>query len=117
MNVALLGKKIGMTQVFDENNRLMPVTQSLKQDTMPSYAGQVQEKDCSTCQWYYERYLVKDRYDDDAVQIGIPSSKGSAPPQKEHRPRQHSVTSRRLVSSRMQNFRSSAQMAKRTQRR
>ena len=26
MNVALLGKKIGMTQVFDENNRLVPVT-------------------------------------------------------------------------------------------
>jgi len=26
MNVALLGKKIGMTQVFDEQNRLVPVT-------------------------------------------------------------------------------------------
>ena len=26
MNVALLGKKIGMTQVFDENDRLIPVT-------------------------------------------------------------------------------------------
>ena len=26
MNVALLGKKIGMTQVFDEQNRLIPVT-------------------------------------------------------------------------------------------
>ncbi len=26
MNVALLGKKIGMTQVFDEENRLIPVT-------------------------------------------------------------------------------------------
>ncbi|NQY33145.1 MAG: 50S ribosomal protein L3 [Coraliomargarita sp.] len=26
MKVALLGKKIGMTQVFDENNRLIPVT-------------------------------------------------------------------------------------------
>ncbi len=26
MNVALLGKKIGMTQVFDEENRLVPVT-------------------------------------------------------------------------------------------
>ena len=26
MNVALLGKKIGMTQVFDDNNRLLPVT-------------------------------------------------------------------------------------------
>ncbi len=26
MNVALLGKKIGMTQVFDEDNRLVPVT-------------------------------------------------------------------------------------------
>ena len=26
MKVALLGKKIGMTQVFDENNRLVPVT-------------------------------------------------------------------------------------------
>lgn len=26
MNLALLGKKIGMTQVFDENNRLIPVT-------------------------------------------------------------------------------------------
>ena len=26
MNVSLLGKKIGMTQVFDENNRLHPVT-------------------------------------------------------------------------------------------
>ena len=26
MNVALLGKKIGMTQVFDDNNRLVPVT-------------------------------------------------------------------------------------------
>ncbi|MEN8725109.1 MAG: 50S ribosomal protein L3, partial [Lentimonas sp.] len=26
MNVALLGKKIGMTQVFDEDNRLIPVT-------------------------------------------------------------------------------------------
>ena len=26
MNVALLGKKIGMTQVFDDNNRLIPVT-------------------------------------------------------------------------------------------
>lgn len=26
MNVALLGKKIGMTQVFDENDRLVPVT-------------------------------------------------------------------------------------------
>ena len=26
MNVALLGKKIGMTQVFDDSNRLVPVT-------------------------------------------------------------------------------------------
>lgn len=26
MNIALLGKKIGMTQVFDEENRLIPVT-------------------------------------------------------------------------------------------
>lgn len=26
MNIALLGKKIGMTQVFDEDNRLIPVT-------------------------------------------------------------------------------------------
>ena len=26
MNVALLGKKIGMTQVFDDANRLVPVT-------------------------------------------------------------------------------------------
>lgn len=26
MNIALLGKKIGMTQVFDEKNRLIPVT-------------------------------------------------------------------------------------------
>ena len=26
MNIALIGKKIGMTQVFDENNRLIPVT-------------------------------------------------------------------------------------------
>ena len=26
MNVALLGKKIGMTQVFDDSNRLIPVT-------------------------------------------------------------------------------------------
>ena len=26
MNLALLGKKIGMTQVFDDNNRLVPVT-------------------------------------------------------------------------------------------
>ena len=26
MNIALLGKKVGMTQVFDEDNRLVPVT-------------------------------------------------------------------------------------------
>lgn len=26
MNIALLGKKVGMTQVFDENDRLIPVT-------------------------------------------------------------------------------------------
>ena len=26
MNIALLGKKLGMSQVFDEDNRLVPVT-------------------------------------------------------------------------------------------
>ena len=39
MNVALLGKKIGMTQVFDDNNRLVPVTVISR--TLPGNADKV----------------------------------------------------------------------------
>lgn len=60
MNVALLGKKIGMTQVFDENNRLIPVTVI---EAGPCPVTQVKSTE-------------KDGYD--AVQIGYR-------PQKEHR--------------------------------
>ena len=60
MNVALLGKKIGMTQVFDENNRLVPVTVI---EAGPCPVTQVKSTE-------------KDGYN--AVQIGFR-------PQKEHR--------------------------------
>jgi large subunit ribosomal protein L3 len=60
MNVALLGKKIGMTQVFDEDNRLVPVTVI---EAGPCPVTQVKSTE-------------KDGYD--AVQIGYR-------PQKEHR--------------------------------
>lgn len=60
MNVALLGKKIGMTQVFDENNRLVPVTVI---EAGPCPVTQIKSSD-------------KDGYD--AVQIGFR-------PQKEQR--------------------------------
>lgn len=60
MNVALLGKKIGMTQVFDDENRLVPVTVI---EAGPCPVTQVKSTE-------------KDGYD--AVQIGYR-------PQKEHR--------------------------------
>ena len=60
MNVALLGKKIGMTQVFDDANRLVPVTVI---EAGPCPVTQVKSND-------------SDGYD--AVQIGYR-------PQKEHR--------------------------------
>ena len=60
MNVALLGKKIGMTQVFDDANRLVPVTVI---EAGPCPVTQVKSTE-------------KDGYD--AVQIGYR-------PQKEHR--------------------------------
>lgn len=60
MKVALLGKKIGMTQVFDENNRLVPVTVI---EAGPCPVTQVKSDE-------------KDGYS--AVQIGYR-------PQKEHR--------------------------------
>ena len=60
MNVALLGKKIGMTQVFDDANRLVPVT-VIEAGTCP--VTKVKSND-------------SDGYD--AVQIGYR-------PQKEHR--------------------------------
>ena len=60
MNVALIGKKIGMTQVFDENNRLIPVTVI---EAGPCPVTQVMSTE-------------KDGYS--AVQIGFR-------PQKEHR--------------------------------
>ena len=60
MNVALLGKKIGMTQVFDDSNRLIPVTVI---EAGPCPVTQVKSLDL-------------DGYD--AVQIGYR-------PQKEHR--------------------------------
>ncbi|MFU8847354.1 MAG: 50S ribosomal protein L3 [Opitutales bacterium] len=60
MNVALLGKKIGMTQVFDEENRLIPVTV-------------IEAGPCPVTQ---VKSVEKDGYD--AVQIGYRA-------QKEHR--------------------------------
>ena len=60
MKVSLLGKKIGMTQVFDENNRLIPVTVI---EAGPCPVTQVKSDE-------------KDGYS--AVQIGYR-------PQKEHR--------------------------------
>ena len=60
MKTTLLGKKIGMTQVFDENNRLIPVTVI---EAGPCPVTQVKSTE-------------KDGYD--AVQIGYR-------PQKEHR--------------------------------
>jgi large subunit ribosomal protein L3 len=60
MNLALLGKKIGMTQVFDEDNRLIPVTV-------------IEAGPCPVTQ---VKSMEKDGYD--AVQIGYR-------PQKEHR--------------------------------
>jgi large subunit ribosomal protein L3 len=60
MNVALLGKKIGMTQVFDEENRLIPVTV-------------IEAGPCPVTQ---VKSMEKDGYD--AVQIGYR-------PQKEQR--------------------------------
>ena len=60
MNVALLGKKIGMTQVFDDNNRLIPVTVI---EAGPCPVTQIKSSE-------------KDGYN--AVQIGFR-------PQKEHR--------------------------------
>jgi len=60
MNLALLGKKIGMTQVFDDANRLVPVTVI---EAGPCPVTQVKSND-------------SDGYD--AVQIGYR-------PQKEHR--------------------------------
>ncbi|MEM1222058.1 MAG: 50S ribosomal protein L3 [Verrucomicrobiota bacterium] len=60
MNVALLGKKIGMTQVFDDENRLIPVTVI---EAGPCPVTQIKSSE-------------KDGYD--AVQIGYR-------PQSEHR--------------------------------
>ncbi len=60
MNVALLGKKIGMTQVFDDKNRLVPVTVI---EAGPCPVTQIKSSE-------------KDGYN--AVQIGFC-------PQKEHR--------------------------------
>ena len=60
MNIALLGKKIGMTQVFDDANRLIPVTVI---EAGPCPVTQVKSTE-------------KDGYD--AIQIGFRS-------QKEHR--------------------------------
>ena len=60
MNIALLGKKIGMTQVFDDANRMIPVTVI---EAGPCPVTQVKSTE-------------KDGYD--AIQIGFRQ-------QKEHR--------------------------------
>lgn len=60
MNIALLGKKIGMTQIFDANNRLLPITVI---EAGPSPVTQIKSTE-------------KDGYD--SVQIGFGY-------QKEHR--------------------------------